>query len=139
MGSNSSLVKDFIIFCTVLMSYSSLHVRLCVSFRNTYPESVFLVWPSVVCAPQQALSCIPGTYELSFRGLHNFILSCYKYPGNAIFFRYFKIEMMRDGYRDKGKSRWKQMEMYDKIVLDYISGMTDTYARTLYRELSGFE
>lgn len=47
--------------------------------------------------------------------------------------------MMRDGYRDKGKSRWKQMEMYDKIVLDYISGITDTYARTLYRELSGIE
>ncbi|HJB14560.1 MAG TPA: hypothetical protein IAA05_00755 [Candidatus Blautia excrementipullorum] len=31
------------------------------------------------------------------------------------------------------------MEMYDKIVLDYIGGMTDTYARTLYRELSGIE
>lgn len=47
--------------------------------------------------------------------------------------------MMRDGYRDKGKSGWKQMEMHDKIVLDYISGITDTYARTLYRELSGIE
>ena len=25
------------------------------------------------------------------------------------------------------------------MVIDYISGMTDTYARTLYRELSGIE
>lgn len=43
-------------------------------------------------------------------------------------------------YRDS-KGSDDKMNMYLRLMMvtDYISGMTDTYARTLYRELSGIE
>ena len=46
----------------------------------------------------------------------------------------------RQDYQDT-KTGDEQMDLYLRLLMvtDYISGMTDTYARTLYRELSGIE
>ena len=40
---------------------------------------------------------------------------------------------------DKYKNDDKEYNLYLRVLLiaDYISGMTDTYAKTLYQELSG--
>ena len=43
-------------------------------------------------------------------------------------------------YRN-AKTENENYDLYLRLLMvtDYISGMTDTYARTLYRELSGIE
>lgn len=54
------------------------------------------------------------------------------------------ISLLSSNYRqdyDKRKTGDESLNIYLKLrmVIDYISGMTDSYARTLYRELSGIE
>lgn len=42
---------------------------------------------------------------------------------------------------ENAKTHDEKYDLYLRLLMvtDYISGMTDTYARTLYRELSGIE
>lgn len=54
------------------------------------------------------------------------------------------LELLSVNYKEDYKKAKTGNEKYDLylrllMVTDYISGMTDTYARTLYRELSGIE
>lgn len=54
------------------------------------------------------------------------------------------INLLSQNYRDdyeKTKTGNECTDLYLRLlmVVDYISGMTDTYARTLYRELIGVE
>lgn len=54
------------------------------------------------------------------------------------------IEIFSDNYKqdyEKAKTGDESFDLYLRLLMvtDYISGMTDSYARTLYRELSGIE
>ena len=54
------------------------------------------------------------------------------------------LSIFSNNYRndyDASKTGDEAMDLYLRLLMvtDYISGMTDTYARTLYRELSGIE
>lgn len=54
------------------------------------------------------------------------------------------IEIFSDNYKqdyEKAKTGDEAFDLYLRLLMvtDYISGMTDSYARTLYRELSGIE
>lgn len=54
------------------------------------------------------------------------------------------INLLSQNYRDdynKAKTGDEQIDLYLRLLMvtDYISGMTDTYARSLYRELIGVE
>lgn len=50
----------------------------------------------------------------------------------------FKYIALYD-YKYKRHKEWKQLTIYDKLhlVVDFISGMTDSYAVNLYKELTG--
>ena len=54
------------------------------------------------------------------------------------------LHLLSENYRNDYEASKTGDEAYDLylrllMVTDYISGMTDSYARTLYRELSGIE
>lgn len=54
------------------------------------------------------------------------------------------IQIFSDNYKqdyEKAKTGDESFDLYLRLLMvtDYISGMTDSYARTLYRELSGIE
>ena len=54
------------------------------------------------------------------------------------------ISIFSDNYKhdyEKAKTGDEKFDLYLRLLMvtDYISGMTDSYARTLYRELSGIE
>lgn len=54
------------------------------------------------------------------------------------------LAIFSDNYKSDYKAAKTGDEAFDLylrllMVTDYISGMTDSYARTLYRELSGIE
>lgn len=94
--------------------------------------------------------------ELSAQSILNFLLDkfvhavlYYDYSDDALDFSPSKADkkylaIFSDNYKQDYKNQKTGDENFDLylrllMVTDYISGMTDSYARTLYRELSGIE
>ena len=92
--------------------------------------------------------------ELSSQTILSFLLD--KFVHAALYFDYQQEEwkpskadkkfmsLFPDNYKQDyldARTGDEQMDLYLRLLMvtDYISGMTDSYARTLYRELSGIE